>query len=205
MPSATRNDVLVRAGILGAVLLTLVVGGCADAGPTAPPPAAETFVVAAGLQLERPFQLRGDAVLLAQQLAPDFGPPLFGKSDFGGRCTVPSDFVVSFAIEGNATRMGRFTAIAEHCSVIDFASGGSAIHDGVMVITAANGDELWSNYERPTAGESTPEDHVFVGGTGRFTAASGGGLGHPDCDRSTGTCTFELEGEIVYDASHRAD
>lgn len=211
MSTVTRMPTPVPAGVLGSALLTLLVGGCTeDAGPLAPPAlappaAAEAFHVTAAGRDGVPFHLSGDAALLSMERAPNFGPPLFGKSDFGGRCSVPSDLLLSFSVEGTATRLGRFTAIAEHCSVVDFVNGGSAIHDGVMVFTAANGDELWTHYTRPSAGEATPEDHEFVGGTGRFAGASGSGLGHPDCDRSTGLCTFDLEGIIHYHASDRAD
>lgn len=194
----------------GLVLTALFIGGCDDSNPTSPRPATlesttEGSAASAHLSTERPFRVSADAVLLGQEFAPGFGPPDFGRSDFDGRCSAPSDFVVSFALEGSAIHLGTFTAIAEHCSVVDFSTGASSITDGVMILTAANGDELWANYTRPTASEEVPENFEFVGGTGRFAGASGEGLGHPDCDRATGTCTFDLEGVIVYDASDRAD
>lgn len=207
MPRA--NCIPVNAGLLGSALLAVLTVSCDGPDPTAPAPAAEVAGVSAppsALQVERPFHLDADAVLFGMQPAPDFGPPLFGKSDFDGRCSVPSDLLLSFSLEGRATRLGWFTGIAEHCSKIDFAAGRtSIITDGEMILTAANGDELWSSYVRFGEGEGVPEEHTFVGGTGRFAGASGEGLGHPDCNRETGTCTFTLDGVIHYDASDRAD
>lgn len=195
--------------VVGLTLAALLTVGCGASPPTDPIESA----LAAGPPVsanrgqpdkQLPFRLRGDAVFLAQDLAPGFGPPQFGKSDFGGRCSVPSDFVLQFALEGQATHLGRFTGVAEHCSQIDFATGLSLISDGVLMLTAANGDELWTGYFRNTLGEGQPEEHEFIGGTGQFVGASGAGLGHPVCDRAAGTCTFELEGVIVYDASDRS-
>jgi hypothetical protein len=65
-------------------------------------------------------------------------------------------------IVGNAAHLGRFTA--------------SFNTQGVLILTAANGDELWA------AGTLVPTpdpvvlhvDGTYVGGTGRFTGASGG-------------------------------
>ncbi|HSM36729.1 MAG TPA: hypothetical protein VK837_10070 [Longimicrobiales bacterium] len=193
-------------GFLVPTLLALMATACDAPDPTAPLATDRGRFAPAQAQVARPFRLRADAALLAVDFAPDFGPPLFGKSDFGGRCSMPSDFVVSFALEGQATHLGRFAGVAEHCSQIDFATGNtSVISDGELILTAANGDELWTNYVRFGLGEEVPEDHVFVGGTGRFAGASGGGPGRPDCDRATGLCTFTLDGVIAYAASAASD
>lgn len=195
----------IQPSLLMATLAAFASAACdapLGSAPSDPPPASATR---GQLAQELPFRLSADAIVLGQEFAPGFGPPTFGRSDFDGRCSVPSDFVVGFALEGQATHLGSFTGVAEHCSQVDFAQGGSTISDGVMVLTAADGDELWTSYVRVTLGEGQPEDHEFTGGTGRFAGASGRGLGHPDCDRSTGTCTFELEGVIVYDASDRSE
>lgn len=149
-----------------------------------------------------PLHIMAGATLEAQELAPGFGPPTFGRSTFDGRCSSPADFVISFAVAGQATHLGRFTASAEHCSQLDFQTGAtSAITDGVMTFTAANGDQLWDHYQR---GAAPAEDHEFVGGTGRFAGATGQGTAFVSCNRQAGTCTFELTGALQYDASDRS-
>lgn len=191
--------------VLGGIL-SLAAGGCRPA-PTAPPGdrSSDESSTAAnhGLPgLEVSVRLTATAVVTGQDFAPDFGPPTFGRSDFGGRCSVPSDFVIRFDLEGESTQLGHVTAEVEHCSRLDFTTGRSAISDGIMTVVAANGDELWDEYERVAfGGEGDPEHHRFVGGTGRFAAASGEGLSLARCDRAAGTCEYELEGLLSYDAS----
>lgn len=192
---------------LGA-LLALACGGSAPTDPTGEPAAAANRGQPGQ---ELPFRMSGGAVLLGQEFAPGFGPPTFQRSDFDGRCSVPSDFVIRFSLEGRATHLGNVTATAEHCTRIDFQTGLSSWRDGVLIFTAADGDQLWDSYE--SAGSFPPPDpdvpsrelHEFTGGTGRFVGASGEGMSHVACDTSAGTCVFEMEGVIVYDASADSD
>lgn len=190
---------------LPAMLLALC-SACGEGTPTAPAsglaPASTRIsagIVEAGTEL--PFDLDATAVIVRQDPAPGFGPPEFGRSDFDGRCTVPSDLLLGFALDGEATYLGGFAGTVEHCTRIDFQTGGITIDDGVMILAAANGDELHATY----GGESTPtgtEEHmVFDGGTGRFASASGEAIGRPACDQAAGTCVFTLEGVITFDAS----
>lgn len=195
-----REDIMpdtspARSPLLVATLTAVLAVGCGDfAAPTASATRGQP-------DAELPFRLSGSAVLVSQDLAPGFGPPTFGRSDFDGRCSVPSDFVLTFHMEGRATHLGRYTADVQHCTQIDFASGADTQTDGVMTLTAADGDELWDRYEQTTPVDGIPEVHEFVGGTGRFSGAGGGGLGHPECDRAAGTCVFELVGTISFDPS----
>ena len=145
-----------------------------------------------------PFHFRSRATLLGQQPAPDFEPPeSFGTSDFGGRCSVPSHFVLRLALIGEATHLGRFTGTVEHCTQIDLSTGAAATSDGRISLRAANGDELLGTY----FGVPTPagvEEHVtFTSGTGRFSNAAGGAVGVAVCDQSAGTCVFDLDGVIT--------
>ena len=187
---------------------TLAAWGCDRPTATEPEaPVLEPATISAS-QAARdgklPLHIRADANLLAQELAPDFGPPLFGRSDFGGRCSQPADFVIRFALEGRATHLGHFTALAEHCSHIDWTVGDTNVRDGLMTLTAANGDELWGSYAGdPAPGGGTAETMVLTGGTGRFAAASGEGVSHVMCDRQAGTCVYALDGWITYDAADR--
>lgn len=198
----------------GLSLLAVSCGHDAATGPDAPSSdTAERDVAVAASPVDLrstegqlPMHVTASAVVLQQDFAPGFGPPTFGRSTFGGRCSTPSDFLIRFRLDGTATPLGQFTAIAEHCSVIDFLAGTGTETDGVAVFTAANGDELIDNYEGTNApGQGFEEQHTFVGGTGRFANAAGGGVGRGICDRQAGTCVFSLDGTIDYDASDRGE
>ncbi len=196
---------------LGAILplaAALAAWGCDGPAPTEP---ASAVLMPAPLSASRaandgefPLRARAGAVLLQQDLAPDFGPPLFGQSDFDGRCSAPSDFLIRFGLEGQATYLGEFTGTVEHCTRVDWQTGASTTSDGILRFTAANGDEVWGTYAGvPAPGGGTDEMMVFSGGTGRFASASGEGIGHAECDRQAGTCVFRLDGWISYDAADR--
>ncbi len=187
--------------LLPLTLLALLAGGCTDSMTTAPIDRAAASYDRTERALS--FRLSGDAVLLGRDLAPGFGPPEFGKSEFGGRCSVPSDYVIRFSIAGQATHMGQVTAFDEHCGRLDFQTGlGVSDSDGEMTITAANGDELWVRHDR-RPGEL--DQGQFTGGTGRFTGASGEVVSRVQCDQAAGTCVLEMEGALAYDASDRRD
>ena len=193
--------------LLVSVLWLVPLGGCGSAatGPDRDAAAKRPDVVAShGASEPLPLRMTGIGLLRGQDFAPGFGPPDFGKSDFGGRCSVPSDFVIRFSLDGEGAHLGSYAADLEHCTHIDWATGFSTLLDGVVTITAANGDELWGRYER-SGGSGTPEHYLFNGGTGRFADASGEGMALVACDRATGTCEFQLEGWILYDASDRRE
>lgn len=185
----------------------LMLAGCDRPAPTAlAAPGSDRARVSADHAANDgalPLRARADAVLLAQVYAPDFGPPLFGRSDFDGRCSVPSDFTLRLQLEGRATYLGAFTGTVEHCTqAIDPQAGLFTTSDGILTFTAANGDELRGTYAgTPAPDGGTNEMIVFAGGTGRFASASGEGIGHAVCDRQAGTCAFELDGMIAFDAS----
>ncbi len=187
-------------------LAALLAGACADAIPTEPTGPADRMLAPSGQQAAHrtdgdealPFHLRGNAVLLHQEFAPGFPAQL---SVFDGRCSVPSHFVLRFSLAGQATGAGNVTAVLEHCTQLDPQSGSSSITDGEMIITAANGDELWTNYGRELGGE---ERLVFVGGTGRFVEAVGEAVVKAVCNQAAGTCVVTMDGAIAYDASDRA-
>ena len=184
-------------------LLLYVATGCTERGPTATIDRSASAVETDRLaKSATPFRMTGQGEFVGRDLAPDFGPPLFGKSTFDGRCSQPSDFVIRFAVWGEAIHLGQAHARLEHCSVVNFQTGRSTILDGRMVITASNGDELRATYSRNA--DQAVELVEFVGGTGRFANASGDGHQVATVDRSTGTVTsFDLQGWLSYDASDR--
>lgn len=149
-----------------------------------------------------PFQLTGGARVVAQLLAPGFPA---GTSDFDGRCSAPSHFLIRFSLEATASHLGHVTGDFEHCSLVDFQTGASTLADGIAILTAANGDELWATYRSVDVPlGSFDEALTFVGGTGRFTNAVGEALADAQCDRATGMCTYEARGAIGYHAADRA-
>lgn len=183
---------------LALTFVAFLAGGCDRPVPVAPIDAHVATLDASRAPIEPgeelPFVWSGSGVFVGQDLAPDFGPLTFGKSDFDGRCSGPADYVARFAVTGEATHLGKVDATLEHCGYIDWQAGVATDRDGLMVITAANGDELHGNYETGSI--------EFDGGTGRFAAATGHGTIHVEADRSTGTIpVFEMEGTLTYAAS----
>jgi hypothetical protein len=78
----------------------------------------------------------------------------------------PNELVIDYT--GEATHLGRFTR-EEHLLLNPDGS-----FTGTIVFTAANGDELWLDFEgaftSPTDAAGT---YTFTGGTGRFQNATG--------------------------------
>lgn len=78
----------------------------------------------------------------------------------------PNGLVIEYT--GTATHLGQFTREER----LFLNPDGS--FTGTMVFTAANGDELWLDFEgaftSPTTAEGT---YTFTGGTGRFEDATG--------------------------------
>lgn len=183
-----------------AVLLILPGSGCREPLPLSPVGLAPAPLLTRGSsEMPVPFRMSGEAQLIAQDFAPGFPG---GKSDFDGRCSVPSDFVISFSVSAEATHLGQITARFEHCSQIDIATGATTVSDGSAVMTAANGDELRGTYRTADAPVGTFDEAMrFYGGTGRFEDAGGHALVSAVCDRAAGTCAVEMRGTILYDAS----
>jgi len=103
----------------------------------------------------------------------------------------PAGAVLTVQAEGNATQLGRFSR--EETILFNPATGALT---GLIVFTAANGDELFGTVEggfvSPTQATGT---YTFTGGTGRFENASG------DADFSLSTSdgvhfTVEFDGSL---------
>lgn len=125
-----------------------------------------------------------------------------------GRCVemaAVADSVTTFAGSGYATHLGRVDIVAEHCSDLDTGQYG----DGMLTITAANGDVLMATYTNGVSLTPPPlidfrDDFTFVnGGTGHFVAASGGGTETGVFNFASNEWSVHMEGVIVYDASNR--
>ncbi len=174
--------------ILGSLLLAAcqqTSGGVNTVSPVAP----TSLGVAAP---ERPMQATFVWTAIGVQSA---GGTL---STFNERCSVPSLFVVSGAFEGEGTHLGRFHGVSSH------GGQGPTYGDGIVSITAANGDRLDGTYGGGTAvGGVLHDTVVFTGGTGRFEGATGGGdengvaAGNP---LAGAPIAFTLDATIAYAA-----
>lgn len=127
----------------------------------------------------------------------------------GSDCPV---FTVLSAGSGEATHLGKFTVVRQHCftppdhPAFDPAVG--PMHDGWYEITAANGDTIFGTYsgmleptefgpEGPTKGIITSPTTID-GGTGRFANAQGEYLTVGDYDLVADEGDFDMEGWISY-------
>ena len=80
-------------------------------------------------------------------------------------------FTSTLTAAGRATHLGTFSLSATHCESL-----GQSLN-GLMTLTAANGDELYGTYATTWAvvdGQVIVDGNLFLdGGTGRFTDATG--------------------------------
>lgn len=186
--------------LIGIALSVLLAGACQDnagrsgtpAGPT--PGAAQSAALVAtqsgaapaGPQAaggERPFKARATWTATGIAWA---GMPGQATSTFGGRCSVPSDYVISAAFEGEATHAGRVTGTTSHCSQIAWGPQGpmgATYSDGEGVLTSANGSTITLRYGHGTTGVDPDtgllwfrDEWTFLGGTGLFAGATGSGV-----------------------------
>lgn len=215
--------------LIGIALCLLVVAACgsnpaetiAPAGPTlnalqassaaGAAPASSQPQPAAG---ERPFKATATWTVTGVQWA---GSPGQATSLFEGRCSVPSDYVVSAAFEGNATHAGRVAGTTSHCSQILWGPGGpmgATYSDGRGTLTTANGSTIELRYGNGTTGVDQTNGRLwfrdewrFTGGTGTFAGASGHGIeGGSFVDFNallTGaeTVSMWMDGTITYNPS----
>ena len=127
--------------------------------------------------------------------------PSFPNGDtFGGRCSRPSQWISSSARTGHDTHLGRVTWTAEHC----FQTATATFSDARVVITSANGDQVYATYHGAMNGETTfTAAMTITGGTGRFSGATGSLDAVGWFDPVTGYMETHGVGTISYDASER--
>ncbi|MEN8145340.1 MAG: hypothetical protein ABFS14_10360 [Gemmatimonadota bacterium] len=145
-----------------------------------------------------PLPFRATYTIAADLLFP-------GDPAYPARCpTGPTNAAGPASGEGYATHLGYITETENAC--IDFATLSLTL--GEFTLTAANGDEVWGEFEASASFDPPPPNANFtcswqiVGGTGRFVGATGAG----DCPGShqlgDGTSLIIFEGWIRYDASN---
>ncbi|MCJ7782152.1 MAG: hypothetical protein MUQ27_15165, partial [Acidimicrobiia bacterium] len=102
---------------------------------------------------------------------------------------------------GTISHLGRVSWTTEHCFQVFLGTFG----DAVLVITSANGDQLYGTYDGVlTSGTTFVEDMIITGGTGRFAGASGVVAEAGWFDLATGYMEVTGDGWISYDASRRS-
>jgi hypothetical protein len=149
---------------------------------------------------ERPIKEDLIGYASGMRWAPDFP----NGDTFEGRCSQPSQWISTSSGSGRISHLGRVSWTTEHCFQL-FAGKYGTFGDARLVITAANGDQLFGTYDGVMTGETTfAETVVVTGGTGRFAQASGSIAESGWFDPDTGYMEVTGVGSIIYDASNRA-
>ena len=108
---------------------------------------------------QRPFKgfVQGFVTI---QFAPGFP---FVRDTFGGRCSVPSDWIAVWSGRGEATHMGVVNAFGSDCDRVDLSTGNVDYGDGTITEFGSNGGTF-------------TDDWTLTGGTGHFAGATGEGV-----------------------------
>jgi hypothetical protein len=147
-------------------------------------------------------------------VTPVFAPGFpFVRDTFGGRCSVPSDYMTFWSGVGQSNHTGLITATGSDCDRIDLATGSVVYGDGVIDEHGANGDFIYGTYTNGhgTLGGEIADEWTIVGGTGLFAGATGHGveqfilLAPPSFTGAPIPFINPWQGTIAYDASNRAD
>ncbi|HSP90542.1 MAG TPA: hypothetical protein VLN08_06535 [Vicinamibacterales bacterium] len=223
--------------VIGVALAALISGACQQSSPSAPTPAGPTAaavqagtdaaVVTAGVSAasakaakgERPFKATAVWNAGPPQWAGNPAEPGYAPGLFGGRCSVPSDYVITAAFEGDATHAGHVTGSTSHCSQILWGPGGALMgatySDGRGIMHTANGSTLILTYGNGETGFDPDtgllwfrDQWTFIGGTGHFAGATGSGVeggsfASFDAILSGAPVPMWMEGTITYDPSRK--
>ena len=198
MSKTTRGTLRWRLAVAAALALGAVTTLAASAAATNGQP---------GRQLPFRGYVQG---FVTVQFAPGF--PLV-RSTFGGRCSVPSDWIAHWSGTGQSNHTGLINAFGSDCDRVDLTTGEVVYDDGVITEYGANGDYLYATYTNGhgTLGGTFTDDWTIVGGTGRFAGATGQGtetfvlLVPPRFTEEPMPFINPWEGWISYDASQQGD
>jgi hypothetical protein len=131
---------------------------------------------ATGGQPEKQLPFRGYVQgFVTVRFAPGFP---FLRDTFGGRCSVPSDWIADWSGVGQSDFTGLIYAYGSDCDRIDLTTGELEYGDGIITEYGANGDYLYGTYTNGhgTLGGTISDDWTIVGGTGLFAGATGEGV-----------------------------
>lgn len=197
--------------------LLVLISACSESGISAVDDGAEeTTGIARAGKAPRAVPFKATTAWTAYPtLAPGFPADPFALDDFEGRCSVPSTWVLSYPITGDASHLGELGRYGSHCAVVIFNPDGTLGGTGSdwgMTLVADNGDELSfvgaGNYAAGTTDYGAPwwsQDWAVSGGTGRFVGASGNGSLHGVFLGFGEPSPVTLEGTLTYDASNRSN
>lgn len=219
--------------VIGVALVALTLCACQQSSPGAPTPvgpaaaAVQAGPVAAGVSAasamaakgERPFKAAATWTAAPPLWAGNPGAPGYEPSLFDGRCSVPSDYVITATFEGDATHTGHVTGTASHCSQLVWGPGGvvmgATYSDGRGILNTANGSTISLVYGNGTTGFDPDsgllwfrDEWTFIDGTGLFAGATGSGVEGGSFASFeailTGTpVTMWMEGTITYSPSRK--
>ena len=114
------------------------------------------------------------------------GVPGQATSTFGGRCSVPSDYVITATFEGDATHAGHMTGTASHCSQLIWSPQGP--HGRHLQRWPGRPDQRERQHDRlpvrqrhagfdPDSGLLWFRDEwTFIEGTGLFSGVTGSSI-----------------------------
>ena len=166
-------------------------------------------VAATGGQPGKQLSFRGYVQgFVTVHFAPGFP---FVRDTFGGRCSVPSDWIAVWSGTGQSEQTGLIKAYGSDCDRIDLTTGNLLYGDGVITEYGANGDFIYGTYTNGhgTLGGTISDDWTITGGTGRFAGATGQGveqfilLAPPSFSGEPLPFINPWQGWISYDASQR--
>lgn len=190
---------------IGVTIAALIVCACQQPSPGASTPAGPTAAAAqagavtsgvtAGVSAAsgkaskggRPFKATAMFTATGIQWAGNPAAPGYAPGLFGGRCSVPSDYVITATFEGDATHAGHMTGTAAHCSQLMWGSGGAVMgatySDGQGIMHTANGSTIVFRYGNGTTGFDPDsgllwfrDEWTFLDGTGLFSGVTGSGV-----------------------------
>jgi hypothetical protein len=112
----------------------------------------------------------------------------------------PCTAIGSISGTGQATHLGKVTVISQDC--ITLIPPSFSFASDQLLLTAANGDQVFAAYSGFLTSEGTvgviTGGYQIVGGTGRFSQATGAGSVHGVEDLITGKGQVQLNGTISY-------
>jgi hypothetical protein len=127
------------------------------------------------------------------------------KVSVSGTLSFTSSSTVALTADGNASHLGKINYSGT--VVITSQTPTQIIDDLTETLTAANGDQLTilchqeaNLTSQDGVYESTNDSWTVIGGTGRFSGATGSGSGttHVDFNTTPNTFTKECSGTITY-------
>jgi hypothetical protein len=115
--------------------------------------------------------------------------------------TPPCILIGDISGTGTATHLGKVTLVSSDC-INPISETAFSFSSKQLVVTAANGDQVFAMYSGILAIEGTvgviTGAYQIVGGTGKFSQATGAGTVHGVEDISTGEGQIQLTGTISY-------